>query len=103
MTSRSGTIEQAMPRNKTGQVKTVLFSAELIAMGGEEIMLAVSNDITARKRAEDELQRKMDELERFNKLAVGRELKMLELKARIEQLEAQLDACRGQIGKDAKA
>lgn len=90
-------------RTKSGQVKTVLFSAELLTVGGEEIMLAVSSDITARKRAEDELQRKMDELERFNKLAVGRELKMLELKARIEQLEAQLEACRKRGGEDAKA
>lgn len=88
-------------RTKAGQVKTVLFSAELITIGSEEIMLAVSSDITARKRAEDELQRKMDELERFNKLAVGRELKMLELKAKIEQLELRLKACLADRGKDA--
>lgn len=90
-------------RTKSGQVKTVLFSAELITVGGEEIMLSVSSDITARKRAEEELQRKMEELERFNKLAVGRELKMLELKARIEQLERQLQARKDSGDRDAKA
>lgn len=90
-------------RTKSGQIKTILFSAELITVGGEEIMLAVSNDITSRKRAEEELSRKMEELERFNKLAVGRELKMLELKARIEQMEKQLETYRGKGDKDAKA
>lgn len=45
-------------------------------------------DITSRKNVEAELKRKMDELERFNKFAVNRELKMVELKKRIGELEA---------------
>jgi PAS domain S-box-containing protein len=39
------------------------------------------------KKARDELQSKVEELERFNRLAVGRELKMVELKNRIKELE----------------
>ena len=35
-----------------------------------------------------ELQEKISELERFQKLAVGRELKMVELKNKIKELEA---------------
>jgi HAMP domain-containing protein len=36
-----------------------------------------------------ELQTKMEELERFNRLAVGRELRMIELKKRIQELEGE--------------
>jgi len=47
-------------------------------------------DITDRKRAEGELKKRMRELETFQKVAVGRELKMVELKKRIKELEASL-------------
>ncbi|MEE9151212.1 MAG: PAS domain S-box protein, partial [Thermoplasmata archaeon] len=44
-------------------------------------------DITERKHAEEALKEKVNELERFTKLAVGRELKMVELKKKIEALD----------------
>jgi len=57
----------------------------------------VARDITGRKKVEeemkeskDELQSKVEELERFTKLAVGRELKMIELKKKIKELEEKL-------------
>ncbi len=42
-------------RTKSGEVKTALLSAEIINIHGEECLLALSNDITYRKRAEEEL------------------------------------------------
>jgi hypothetical protein len=47
-------------------------------------------DITERKRAEDAIMKKAEALKRFNKLAVGRELKIIELKKEINGLLVQL-------------
>ncbi len=43
-------------------------------------------DITDRKHAEDELKTKMDEVEKFNKLMVGREGRIVEVKSEINAL-----------------
>jgi PAS domain S-box-containing protein len=58
-------------------------------------VIMLSTNITERKRAEEELkksrkelQAKVEEMERFNSLSVGRELKMVELKKRIKELAA---------------
>lgn len=43
-------------RKKTGEIGTVLLSAEVIELGGQPCVLFVNNDITARKQAELERQ-----------------------------------------------
>ncbi|MBI5330234.1 MAG: PAS domain S-box protein [Betaproteobacteria bacterium] len=52
--------------------------------------VAVFDVITERKRAETELQRRNQELERFDAASVGRELQMIELKGEINELARQL-------------
>jgi two-component system, sensor histidine kinase and response regulator len=52
----------------------------------------VDKDVTSREVAEERLREKMTELERFTRVAVDRELKMVELKERIGELEARLKA-----------
>ncbi|MBI4982827.1 MAG: PAS domain-containing protein [Candidatus Omnitrophica bacterium] len=47
-------------------------------------------DVTANKKAEGELAKKMRELEIFQKAAIGREMKMIELKKKIDKLEEEL-------------
>jgi len=51
---------------------------------------AGARDITERKAAEEEIKKKTEELEGFNKLAVDRELKMIELKKEINALLGKL-------------
>ncbi|RJQ23280.1 MAG: PAS domain S-box protein [Nitrospiraceae bacterium] len=46
----------------------------------------VAHDITERKKAEEELRARYEELTRFNNAAVGRELRMIELKKEINEL-----------------
>ena len=55
---------------------------------GHEVVAAtiISTDITKRKEVEEKLEKKMTELGQFNKLAVGRELKMIELKKEVDDL-----------------
>ena len=54
---------------------------------GEVIgMIGVSTDITERKRAEEALREKMEEVERINRLFSGREQRMIELKREVNSL-----------------
>lgn len=52
--------------------------------------LLTCGDITERKKAEEELRQNMEDLERFSKLAVGREERMIELKKKINELLREL-------------
>jgi len=49
-------------------------------------------DITARKEAEDAAKSHNEELEKMNKLMIGREIKMVELKNKITELENRLNS-----------
>jgi len=58
-----------------------------IGQGQEMILLANVRDITKEKQSEKEMKQKVRELESFKKIAVDRELKMIELKEKIKALE----------------
>jgi PAS domain S-box-containing protein len=49
-------------RTKSGEILTALLSVEIIRIRGEDCLLAISNDITERKQAEQSLQHKNEEL-----------------------------------------
>jgi PAS domain S-box-containing protein len=53
-------------------------------------ILGTYEDITERKKVEEELKQNVEEIERMNKLMTGRELKIIELKKEIEELKKKL-------------
>jgi PAS domain S-box-containing protein len=57
-----------------------------IKIGEKDLMLGTFRDISERKKVEEALQQKMEEMSRFHNLTVGRELTMIELKKEINGL-----------------
>ncbi|MFH1576470.1 MAG: PAS domain S-box protein [Candidatus Margulisiibacteriota bacterium] len=56
--------------------------------GEARLVLGIARDMTKHKQLEDELMEKMKQLKEFNDLAVGRELKMIELEKEIQRLKS---------------
>ena len=71
---------------KNGSVIPVEVTLGLLQLPSGPAFLGIVRDITVRKQAELELQTKMDELQRFHDLTVGRELTMIELKKEVNEL-----------------
>lgn len=82
---RAPLIEQAV-LCRDGSRKTVLLSR--IQLGDERMLAAV--DISTRKAAEEEVRHRNDELERFNRASIDRELQMILLKRQVNALAAEL-------------
>ncbi len=86
-------------RHRDGKLTNVLYNASVYkdVRGNVLGVFAAARDVTAQKRAEAEVAaprarelERLAELERFQRLTVGRELKMIELKKEIEELKRQL-------------
>lgn len=94
--------------HKDGHLVPVRLQGLIIQRNGEDLIWSSVEDITDRKRAEQELMRlnqdleqrvnertkelelKIKEIERMNRLFVGRELRMVELKEKIKELESRI-------------
>jgi len=90
-------------RHRDGRLTDVLYNASVYEDASGHVLgvFAAARDVTERKKAEQELaeqrRRELDrlfELEKFQKLTVGRELKMMELKKEIEQLRTENEELR---------
>lgn len=100
---------EAQFSTKTGMLLDGLVSGETVVLGGDLCLLTIIRNITERIKTERELEKhrlhleemvnertaelqaKVQEIERMNRLFVDRELRMIELKAKIKELES---ACR---------
>ena len=54
--------------------------------GNPVSFVAITKDITDRKEAEEKLHKTITDLQRFNRVSVGRELQMIELKREVNDL-----------------
>ncbi|MBI4842900.1 MAG: PAS domain S-box protein [Nitrospirae bacterium] len=71
---------------KNGNEKKAILSAVLDG----EVLSGMIMDLTDRARLEESLKERLDELEKFYSMAIGRELKMAELKKEIAELKEEL-------------
>lgn len=87
-------------RHRNGKLTDVLYNASVYkdTRGNVLGVFAAARDVTAQKKAEAEVaeQRtkeleRLAELERFQRLTVGRELKMIELKKEIEERKREIE------------
>lgn len=72
---------------KGGERVLVEVTGNIVKFKGKVLVLGIARDITERKKIEQKMKKKNEELEKFNKIAVGREMKMIELKKEIQKLK----------------
>ena len=77
-------------KRKDGSIFYADINSSPIVLGGKTYLVGIFRDITERKQAEREIKKRVKELEEFYEMAVGRELRMKELKEKIKKLEAEL-------------
>jgi PAS domain S-box-containing protein len=82
---------------KDGEERLIAWHNTVIKNSSGEIIASLSSgeDITERKKIEDALKKKIDELEQFRKVTIKRELRMEELKRKNKELENELKILRG--------
>lgn len=78
---------EAVGRRKDGTTFPMEIHGKSIMYQGRHARVTAIRDISEFKKTEQELRNNLDTVERMNKLMVGRELKMIELKTRIRELE----------------
>ncbi len=76
---------------KNGEVFPKIVRSQKGLFQGQDVIITFATDITERKKSEEKINEKVEELEKFYKMAIGRELRMIELKKEIEKLKEKLE------------
>jgi PAS domain S-box-containing protein len=77
-------------KRKDGSIFYADVNASPITLAGKKYLVESFRDITESKSLQDELKKKMQDLERFSKFSVNRELKMEELEEKVKELEEKI-------------
>lgn len=77
-------------KKKDGSIFYADVNTSPIILSGKKYLMESFRNITDSKKIQDELKEKMQDLERFSKFAVDRELKMEELEKKVKELEERL-------------
>lgn len=77
-------------RTKDGTIIPVEIYSSLITYFGKKAILSIARDVTDRKRVEEAQKTRLNELELFQRLTVGRELTMIDLKREVNVLLVEL-------------
>ncbi len=98
-------------RHQAGGTRDVLYNASVYrdARGNVLGVFAAARDVTAQRKAEAEIAEqhrreleRLADLERFQRLTVGRELKMIELKQEIERLRNENEELKKRVPPEAR-
>lgn len=88
--SAKGVLFETTHRHRDGNVFPVEVSSRKVEINGRPYRQSFVRDITERKRAEAEMKQRNEDLERFNRASVNRELDMVALKARVNALSVEI-------------
>ncbi len=88
LTQTSLTSQSVMSTEIQNGGRTIAFS--IVPLVDTDYVNFYGTDVTERREAESGLRRTIEDLERFNRLAIGREVKMAELKKEVNDLLAEL-------------
>lgn len=89
--------EEVEVKGKEETIPVNLFADKKI--GDKEMFFVALSDLSRAKEIEKEMEEKVKELERFNRLATGRELRMVELKRDKKKLKGKIEKLEKKIEK----
>ncbi len=74
---------------KDGSTFPMALTIADVSQEGEKLLIAAIRDVTDEKGLKADLERRVEELERFQRVTVGREKRIIELKEKIKELETE--------------